>query len=162
MFIPKELSQDHLPLSFRFYDPILMMIQEKVSDESREHFNLQNKIAFTLHREADFVQKILEKLGFVENGKEKKLTYHHSSVTNKAPTEICHHGSPHTLALQRSKYICIDNDISRQNILRNYTRKFMKQHQHSTNSLKHYFDPNEFIKLPNDDNKVGSQSENPI
>lgn len=26
VFIPKELSQDHLPLSFRFYDPLLMMI----------------------------------------------------------------------------------------------------------------------------------------
>ena len=102
VFIPKELSQDHLPLSFRYYDPILMMIQEKVSDESREHFNIQNNVAFTLHRKGDYLQDFLKKVGITEDERDKKLTYQYSSVFNKAPTYICHHGSPHTLALQRS------------------------------------------------------------
>lgn len=142
VFIPKELSQDHLPQSFRFYDPILMLIQERVSNESRKHFNLQNKVAFTLHREADHFLKLKERLGFAENGKEKKPAYKHSSVSNKAATEISHKDSSHTLALQRSKYICIDNDISRKNILRNYSKKFMKQNQANGNSLKDYYDEN--------------------
>lgn len=32
VFIPKELSQDHLPYSMRYYDPIVALIQEAVSE----------------------------------------------------------------------------------------------------------------------------------
>lgn len=71
VFIPKELSQDHLPLSFRFYDPILMLIQEQVSEESRELFNIQNEIAFTLHHQADWFQQVLERVGLVDDGRDQ-------------------------------------------------------------------------------------------
>jgi len=30
-FIPKELSQDHMPSSFRYYDPIIAIISENIS-----------------------------------------------------------------------------------------------------------------------------------
>jgi len=33
VYIPKALSQSQLPSSFRFYDPILMMINMKTPDE---------------------------------------------------------------------------------------------------------------------------------
>ena len=31
-FIPKDLSQDHLPYSFRYYDPIIRIVQRLISD----------------------------------------------------------------------------------------------------------------------------------
>ena len=36
-FIPQELSQDNLPHSFRYYDPIIAIVQENISDTKREH-----------------------------------------------------------------------------------------------------------------------------
>lgn len=30
-FIPRDLSQDHLPMSFRYYDPIIAFISENIS-----------------------------------------------------------------------------------------------------------------------------------
>ena len=41
VFIPTELSQDNLPLSFRYYDFILRFIQTNISNEKRERFNMQ-------------------------------------------------------------------------------------------------------------------------
>ena len=37
ILIPKELSQDELPYSFRYYDPIIAMIQENFSEISKDH-----------------------------------------------------------------------------------------------------------------------------
>jgi hypothetical protein len=34
--IPNDLSQDKLPYSFRFYDPIIAIIQENISDNKKE------------------------------------------------------------------------------------------------------------------------------
>ena len=50
----------------------------------------------------------------------------HTSVNKKAPTEINHHLTPHSLALQRSNYICIDNDISKDYLLGPNSKQFMK------------------------------------
>jgi hypothetical protein len=36
---------------------------------------LKNSVAFAVHRHSDFKQALLEKLGVVDNGKEKKLSY---------------------------------------------------------------------------------------
>ena len=33
--IPREISMDHWPLSYRYYDSILMMIQDKVTSDRR-------------------------------------------------------------------------------------------------------------------------------
>ena len=34
-FIPKELSQDHMPSSYRYYDPIIAIISENISQPTR-------------------------------------------------------------------------------------------------------------------------------
>jgi len=36
--IPKDLSQDNLPPSFRFYDPIQLIINDGISEERRDIF----------------------------------------------------------------------------------------------------------------------------
>lgn len=45
VFIPKELSQNDLPQSMKYYDPILQIITDNISDDKREYFytNMKNK-----------------------------------------------------------------------------------------------------------------------
>ena len=116
MFIPRELSQDQFPYSFRYYDPIIAFIQENLSDDRREIFNVKHNVAFSIYRENDQKRRLMEFLGMVENGKEKKLTFKHSAVNKKVSKEINHHLSKHTTSLQRSKYICVNDSISKQNV----------------------------------------------
>jgi len=42
VFIPKDLSQDHLPMSLRFYDPVFQIIRDKLEDFTKEYFHLKN------------------------------------------------------------------------------------------------------------------------
>mmetsp|Transcript_21305 Transcript_21305/g.32979 ORF Transcript_21305/g.32979 Transcript_21305/m.32979 type:complete len:82 (-) Transcript_21305:1133-1378(-) len=51
VFIPHELSQDKLPLSFRFYDPVLKIIHTNMSHERKQYFSL--KTEFNLNRIKD-------------------------------------------------------------------------------------------------------------
>jgi len=54
-------------------------------------------------------------------GEEKdKLSYKWNAVNKKAPYEINHHETNHSLALQRSAYITIDDNLAKVNILENY------------------------------------------
>ena len=43
VYIPNELRQDDLPLSFRFYDPVLRIIFTGCSDNRKEFFALKNE-----------------------------------------------------------------------------------------------------------------------
>jgi len=43
VFIPKELSQKSLPVSFRFYDPIIKIVQGLISDDTQEFLLLKNE-----------------------------------------------------------------------------------------------------------------------
>ena len=42
--IPKELSQKQMSFSYRFYDPILKIIQDECSDSKRDFYSLKNKL----------------------------------------------------------------------------------------------------------------------
>lgn len=44
VMIPHELSQDQLPISFRFYDPILQIANEDCREVVRCEFNIKNKL----------------------------------------------------------------------------------------------------------------------
>ena len=56
--IPQELSQQGLPLSFRYYDPILAIMQDLISDEKRDLFSCKNLLAYELYRQNDAVNSI--------------------------------------------------------------------------------------------------------
>jgi len=43
--VPYDLSQDHLPMSFRYYDFILMLIQDSVSQDRRDFQKIKMKLA---------------------------------------------------------------------------------------------------------------------
>ena len=45
VLIPDELSQDKLPMSFRYYDPIIMLIQEKLSKDRRAYLMVKKQVS---------------------------------------------------------------------------------------------------------------------
>jgi len=47
--IPQEISQYNWPMSFRYYDSMLPLIQENISNHKRENLMLKQKLAFQLH-----------------------------------------------------------------------------------------------------------------
>jgi hypothetical protein len=38
VFIPQDLSQSGLPISFRYYDPLILMVQDHMSVERQSYF----------------------------------------------------------------------------------------------------------------------------
>jgi hypothetical protein len=40
-YISDDIAQSDLPWSFRFYDPVLKIVDSEISDESRQFFNLK-------------------------------------------------------------------------------------------------------------------------
>ena len=72
MFIPKELSQDTLPYSFRYYDAIIPIVHETVSDIKKDNFACKQILAYRLHHGIDFKTKTMERLGIIETKKNKK------------------------------------------------------------------------------------------
>ena len=44
VLIPYELSQEHLPASFRFYDPLIQIINENCREVIKCEFNLKTKL----------------------------------------------------------------------------------------------------------------------
>ena len=44
VLIPYELSQDHLPMSYRYYDAILQFIQDSVTQDRRDFQRVKMKL----------------------------------------------------------------------------------------------------------------------
>ena len=63
-FIPKMLSQDHLPLSFRFYDPIIKIVQRLMTEDKKDFFLLRCNTQLKVFRKVDAYNKFLESMGF--------------------------------------------------------------------------------------------------
>ena len=74
---------------------------------------MKNSVAFAIHKHSDLKMQVLESLGIIDNGKQKKLSFKHAAVNKKKTSEVNHHQSAHSIALQRSKYICIDDNLSK-------------------------------------------------
>lgn len=49
VFIPPEISVDKLPESYRYYDPILNIIQQNISEDAREKISLGDRMALELY-----------------------------------------------------------------------------------------------------------------
>lgn len=52
-----------------------------------------------------------------QKSKNKKLTQKHQALFEKKEKEMNHNHTPHPMALQRSKYICVDVSIEKKHVL---------------------------------------------
>ena len=122
MFIPNDLSQDSLPLSFRFYDPIIAFAAEGVSEQNISNCANKQALAYHIHYQNDLKLQLMNNLGFI-GGENKNLTNRNVSLNKQPPPGVNHHNSMHSMALQRSKYLCIDDDITKEFVLESEYRK---------------------------------------
>lgn len=112
IIIPEELSQKKLPLSYRFYDPIMKLIQEDLSKDMREFFSLQRKYTVERLIEEDMQRRILEEMGVsspLDKRKENNV-FKYSIVNKDEKNRECNFlDSKHPRSLQTSDYIKIEN-----------------------------------------------------
>lgn len=114
--IPKDLSQSSLPLSMRYYDPILAIVQENVADEVKQRSVRSMSVAF--EKFAEYNQSAIAWKLFCD-GVPSKMTpsYVPKSVT-KTKELVNYHVVPSAMELQRSPFLSINEDISNKNLLR--------------------------------------------
>lgn len=70
--VPRSLSQSHLPHSFRYYDGILSMVRERVSQKTCQAFIDRSYLSYHIHKSNDKL------LNFRQNfilGHDRKLTF---------------------------------------------------------------------------------------
>lgn len=108
VFIPPDLSQDNLPASYRYYDPIIRIIQENMSGPTQKMMGNQkcllNKMYVSFLQQ--FVERLKEKTS--EEDKVRQFYYRPNELIAKI-SEISHKGIQEAHHLQRSKYIKVDS-----------------------------------------------------
>ena len=82
----------------RYYDPLLRIVIENLSEKSQDVLNVKNNVAYTVHYDLDLKSKILERFGLSGNSKDK-MSYKFNVINKKAPYEINHHETADTIAL---------------------------------------------------------------
>jgi hypothetical protein len=82
----------------RYYDPLLRIIIENLSEKTKDVLDVKNNVAYTVHYDIDFKTKILERFGLSGDTK-GKLSYKFNVINKRAPYEINHNESIHILAL---------------------------------------------------------------
>ena len=112
-YIPRELSQKSLPLSFKFYDPMMKMVQELISDDIQDFLLQKNEQELEVLKKVDAKNRFLEQMGLRETQDEniKKLTFKPQALHQRTHNSINILDSLHSLGVQSSNYIQIDNDL---------------------------------------------------
>ena len=65
VIIPQELCQRKLPLSYRFYDPIMRLVQQDLNGNMKQFFQQQRKFTVERIMQEDVSRKVLEDLGII-------------------------------------------------------------------------------------------------
>lgn len=83
-------------MCFKYYDPILLIIQDRISEDRKEYFYSKNKLNFKNYKDAD-LKDILYKKFFA--GEDTKLTFKHQLINKKNRNEINHYKSENAMSL---------------------------------------------------------------
>lgn len=113
VFIPKDLSQSQYPLSFRYYDPLIKIVKERMTDDRKDFYKVKNELELKIYRKADTQLQMREKLGLQESQKrdDTKLTFRHTAINKRSTNTIQIADSIHSKAVQRSNFLKIDNEL---------------------------------------------------
>ena len=111
--IPRDLSQNGLPLSYRYYDPIYLNTVELMKEDKSDLFKLRNSLGQQIYSEINQKYKFLEKMGLkgTLNKEYQKLTFKYSIINKKERNNINVADSVHTMGVQRSNYLQIDTKL---------------------------------------------------
>ena len=95
-------------MSFRYYDPILRIIQSHCSEDRKDYFTLKNEFnifqIYGKNNQANFGKF----MGFDKD--KEKLSFKYGIINELEKKGIKPSDSQHSMALQRSIYVKIEND----------------------------------------------------
>lgn len=133
--IPHQLNQLDLGQSYTFYNPILSMVEAYCSDHKRQLFNTrQEQLIRLVHEDMMFWSKAVNKLFYqtepdddkIAHGNEEELTLNlYQKYTRIDKNEIDYLKSQHSMAIQNSQYVKVEN-----------CRKQIQKHQELIKKLK--------------------------
>lgn len=106
--IPAILSQDHLPVSFRYYDSLIRNIKINLSQPKKGYYIIKKQFAHEYHIDS-MAKTIMIKLGIIEDEANSKAKQSFKVVNKKSRKEIPIHRNHYTKELQRSKFVAIDD-----------------------------------------------------
>ena len=96
VLIRRNLSQDDLPYSYRFYDFIFGLIQQRMAFDRREFYGLKKAIAISFYEERERLS-LLSKVGIIDTSPQgtgtEKLTFQYTVVNKLEKRNINHHKS---------------------------------------------------------------------
>lgn len=100
VMIPEELSQDDMPLSFRYYDPIIILIQERLSQNKREYFKVKKQLGLLFDKKLSLKNQFKELVKVGDQNKKKsknKAAVDLLTFEELQPGEIDYFKSKHTM-----------------------------------------------------------------
>ena len=101
-------------MSFRFYDPIFMIVQENMTEDMKEFFLLKSVTSLEVYKKVDGLQQFLEKMGVRESqdqNNNEKLFVKHKAVNERDANFVNVIDTLHKNGVQRSDYIQVDTDL---------------------------------------------------
>lgn len=116
VLIPKDLSMDHLPLSFWYYDPILALVQDNLSSHRKQMALMKEMVAYNYFNQNDLGVQALKTLGII-NERKAQLYFKPIPINLKESCGLDHTQSEHSRQLQRSPYLTIDAEINKMKTL---------------------------------------------
>lgn len=110
VLIPKELSQSGLPMSYQYYDALIRVVQDGMSDELKERLRLKIQFQMEILKVQSLKQMILSKLGLKHKEKRivEKLTF---KKEQREEHEFSLAESLFTKGIQRSDYLALDHEL---------------------------------------------------
>lgn len=113
VYLCDEFNMNQLPLSFRYYDPILRIILKGLNPQRQRFYMDQKHLAKMFHEQSTH-QQFLKVLGLKEDKDEgaQKQVIKHKPVNLARRKEIDFNFSKHAMQIQRSYYVKIDDDTT--------------------------------------------------
>jgi len=96
--------------------------------------------------ERDLLTKILKQLGLDEEAGEQKLTFKHSIINHSKKNGIDHTESCHTMHIQRSNYMAVEQDPSK--LVNPFRSKIIKVDDEDEKKLKFATTEEEIMHVP--------------
>ena len=90
VYIPNELSCDSYPQGFRFYDPIIQVVNHMFSADNQVYHTLKTEFNLDKIKGSDWVKDLMIQVGVLENPKKPQLFTKHQLVNERILNEIDH------------------------------------------------------------------------
>lgn len=108
--IPKQLQQQNLSPSYRFYDPVIRIIREKTTQDMKDYYALTYDLnVMKIEKYGYFTNKAMKLIGLDQNKIKKLLNYRYPTAHNDNIFD--HYQTIEGAGIQKSKYIIIENDL---------------------------------------------------